>query len=128
MLINDTVNVDVPEEPDLDKLVLKRFKHLVSELRELCNHEHGSHLASRSANLSRHELLVLNIYFPTSGEPITAYVSADGEFYTRDEVLKDELVLDLPSFMPLTKHEEHVLSTLGAVIKARSGITTWLRH
>src|ERR1017187_9867361 len=124
MLINDTVNVDVPEEPDLDKLVLKRFKHLVSELRELCNHEHGSHLASRSANLSRHELLVLNIYFPSSCEAIAAHVATYRKLDAGDEVLEDERVLDLPSLVPLTEHEEHILGALGAVRQGLVGVPT----
>src|ERR1019366_3113066 len=114
--------------PDLDKLVLKRFKHLVSELRELCNHEHGSHLASRSANLSRHELLVLKVFFPATRKPIPSYIRAYCKLDAGNEVLENEGVFDLPSLVPLTKHEEHVFSTLGTVGQTFVSVPTGLGY
>src|ERR1035437_10283467 len=93
MLINDTVNVDIPKEPDLDKLVLKRFKHLVSELRELCEHEHGAHLARSRPYLTWHELFVLEVFLPSTREAIAANKAAARDPAPRKKILKDERVL-----------------------------------
>ena len=87
MIVDDAVNVDVSEKPDLDQLVLKRFKHLVGELRALCYHKNGAHLARSRADLSWHELLVLEVLFPPAGEPVAPHITPYSELRPWHKVL-----------------------------------------